>query len=404
MCGDDVGPDQIWELVLYALPPARDEFPPELFFDDDIVWHQQQFGLPGHVATAALVARGSDLYVLNLVSDVVQRIGRRRELKTRIENRFKGWSRLLVHAVLDFALDRGARRVLVANADWTLEHTDKARVVQRPLFDRVYDGSVGAPYRASREGHWWVLDVGANAKFLLRPPVDAVRLSDEPQVCVGHDIERGWGHLDEEPAFAAAIDPETPAFLQGMLEIEAEAGVRATYSILGFLVPQLAGEVRAAGHCVAFHSFDHAGQGDPSAEDQLGQCRSVDYRIKGYRPAQSRLTSELTDANLAFYNFEWLASSPSSLGSDVPVLANGVVRVPILFDDFELHQGMAYDDWEARALATVAGAHTATFSLHDCYGPTWLAEYPELLRKVADHGRVRTLDEVAADLLLSHAV
>lgn len=404
MCGDDVGPDQVWELVLYALPPARDEFPPDLFFDDDIAWHQQQFGLPGHVATAALVVRGTDVYVANLVSDVVQRIGRRRDLKTRIENRFKGWSRLLVHAALDFALDLGARRVLVADADWALEHTDKARVVQRPLFDRVYDGSVGAPYRAVREGHWWILDVRANAEFQLRPPVDELRLSDEPQVCVSHDIERGWGHLDDEPAFAAAIDPETPVFLRRMLEVEAEAGVRATYSILGFLVPQLAGEVRAAGHCVAFHSFDHAGPGDPSAEHQLGPCRSIDYRIKGYRPAQSRLTSELSDANLAFHNFEWLASSRYSLRSDVPRLANGVVRVPIMFDDFDLHCGMAYDEWEAAALVTIAGAHIAVFSLHDCYGPTWLADYPELLRKVADRGRLRTLDEVAADVLLSHAV
>jgi hypothetical protein len=249
-----------------------------------------------------------------------------------------------------------------------------------------------------------VLGVAGNAEFLLRPPVDSLRLADDPQVCVAHDIERGWGHVDDEPGFAAAIDPQTPGFLARMLEIEAAAGVRATYSILGFLVPELADAVRGGGHCVAFHSFDHAGVGDPAAEHQLGPCREVDYRIKGYRPAQSRLTAELTDANLAFHNFEWMASSRASLRCETPVLTNGVVRFPILFDDFDLHRGVAYDDWEADALATIGAAHTATFSLHDCYGPTWLEQYPDLLRKVADHGRLRTLDEVAADVLLAHAV
>ena len=102
MCGD-VHPDQLWELVLYALPPALDGLPDELFFDDDIVWHQQQFGLPGQIASINLVERGEDIYAMVLVSDVVQRIGRRRAYKTWIENRFAGWHRLLVHAALEFA-------------------------------------------------------------------------------------------------------------------------------------------------------------------------------------------------------------------------------------------------------------------------------------------------------------
>jgi peptidoglycan/xylan/chitin deacetylase (PgdA/CDA1 family) len=404
MCASDASPEQLWELVLYALPPVLDEFPAELFFDDDIVWHQQQFGLAGQVATAALVERGSDLYLLNLLSDVVQRIGRRRELKTRVENRFKGWSRLLVNAVLDFALDRGARRVLVASADWALLHTDRARAVQRPLFDRVYDGSVGAPYRAAREGQWWVLDVATNADAVLRAPVGALRRSDEPQICVCHDIERGWGHLDDDPAFAAAIDVDAPAHLAQMLEIEAAAGVRATYSIVGFLIPELGEQVRSAGHTVAFHSFDHAGPGDPDAEHQLGACREIDYRIKGYRPAQSHLTRELTDANLAFHNFEWLASSQHSLGTTTPALVNGVVRIPLLFDDFDLHHGAAYGEWEAAGLRAIEETRGAAFSLHDCYGATWLDHYPALLRRVGDLGRFRTLDDVAAEVLLARAV
>jgi hypothetical protein len=404
MCGGDAGPADLWELVLYALPPARDEFPADVYNDSDVVWHQQQFGLPGHVATAALVRRGADLLVLNLVSDLVQRIGRRRELKTRIENRFDGWARLLVHAALDFALDMGATRVLVASADWALAHTDPARTVQRPLFDRVYDRSHGPPFRAVREEQWWVLDVAANADVLVRPSPGLLPLSDEPQICVCHDIERGWGHVDDDPGFAAAIDAEAPAHLARMLDVEFDLGVRATYCVVGFLIDEVAGDLRSAGHCVAFHSFDHAGPGEPGAEDQLRQCRQVDYRIKGYRPARSRMTAELSDANLALHNFEWLASSRHSLGLEHPDLADAVVHIPILFDDFALHNHAPYGDWEAAALRTIARPTTAAFSLHDCYGQHWLPDYPSFLRRVSERGRFRTLDEVAADVLLRHAV
>ena len=52
----------------------------------------------------------------------------------------------------------------------------------------------------------------------------------------------------------------------------------------------------------------------PVPKSSSVRVATIDYRIKGYRPAQSRITAELTDANLAFHNFEWLASSRYSLG------------------------------------------------------------------------------------------
>jgi len=39
--------DQLWEIVIYADSPVIDEFPQALFFDDDVIWHQQQFGKSG---------------------------------------------------------------------------------------------------------------------------------------------------------------------------------------------------------------------------------------------------------------------------------------------------------------------------------------------------------------------
>ena len=340
---------------------------------------------------------------LNLVSDVVQRIGRRREFKTRIENRFKGWARLLVHASIGFALDRGLSRVFVARADWALQHTDPARTVGRDLFDRIYEHSVGPPFRALPGDRWWVLDVATNESAVLRADARRFPATSGPYLCVCHDIERGWGHL-EDPRFAAEADAVAAASLERMLELEAAAGLRATYSVVGFLLPELAETLRDAGHCVAFHSFDHAAPGEPGANDQLRRCREVDYRIKGYRPARSVLGPELTDENLAFHNFEWLASSRYSLGGAGLGFASGIARLPLLFDDFDLHQGLDYDVWERTALETLRGAEFAAFSLHDCYAPTWLSRYRVLLEKVKEIGEARTLDAVAADLLLAQAV
>jgi hypothetical protein len=189
-----------------------------------------------------------------------------------------------------------------------------------------------------------------------------------------------------------------------MLDVEAACGVRATYSVVGFLVPDLHETIAGGGHCIAFHSFDHAGPGEDGSDDQLRRCRDVDYRIKGYRPAQSRLSAELTDTNLAWHNFEWLASSRHALGLDEPILGEAVVRVPILFDDFPLHNGLRYDEWEAAGVAALRDRTTAVFSLHDCYGSRWLDGYEQLLRRVGDLGRLRTLDEVAAGVVLAASV
>ena len=60
MCGEG-DPHKHWEVVLYAISPVIDEFPEELFFDDDIIWHQQQFGNIGHVAFAYIVVNEGNL-------------------------------------------------------------------------------------------------------------------------------------------------------------------------------------------------------------------------------------------------------------------------------------------------------------------------------------------------------
>ena len=48
-------PSRLRELVLYALPPVSGEIPADIYYDDDLQWHQQQFGLPAQVAAANIV-------------------------------------------------------------------------------------------------------------------------------------------------------------------------------------------------------------------------------------------------------------------------------------------------------------------------------------------------------------
>src|SRR5262249_59930516 len=71
-------------------------------------------------------------------------------------------------------------------------------------------------------------------------------------------------------------------------------------------------------------------------ERQLACCRTLDYRIKGYRPPRSRIGPGLCDRNLVFYNFEWLASGSHSIGTDSPRMEDGVVKLTMRFDAFAL--------------------------------------------------------------------
>jgi hypothetical protein len=401
MCGVE-DPGAIFELVLYAAPERLAGLPAELFFDDDIVWHQQQFGVPGQVASANIVVAGDTVHAMGYVSDLVQRIGRRREHKTQIEARFGGWRAMLLNAVLDFAAERGARTVRSATAALALRHTDPARDVQSEMFERVYDRAVERLLPARRAGDWWEIDMRAARERIVRlEHRDEARSVPERVICVYHDTERGRGHDDVDPAFAAAADRDGPAALESMLDIEARTGTRATYCVLGELLDEVRGPIEAGGHSVAFHSFDHRIE----REDQLRRCRQVDYRIKGYRPPRSQITPELSDRNLLWHNFEWLANAARPLGTTEPVLRAGVVRLPVTSDDFGLHTGaVSYDDWEAELLAHARAHPFTAIGLHDCYAPTWIERYPALLERLGEAGELWTLDQVAAEVTLASAL
>lgn len=401
MCGVD-DPAQLGQLLLFGLPDATAGLPEDLFFDDEIVWHQQQLGLPGQVAHANLVLTGDDLRVTVFQSDLVQRISRRRPLKTVVEKRFKGWAHLMLNAVLDHALDLGVRTVHWPTSAFVMRQGDASRQLQPELFERVYDATPRVCYDPASSSDWWRLDVRDVVERVVRLDRHVSPLPAGKTICVVHDIERGLGHLRSEPAFVAEAERVSPGALDRMLAAEAAACVRATYGVVGRLLDEVRDPIEAAGHTLAFHSFEHDERMEPARD--MRRCRGVDYRLKGYRPLQPGIPAELEDRTLVRNNFEWVAASSVVLGTDRARTENRVVKIPIHLDDVALHTGeMDYDRWEKRLLGLVDRLDLVVVGLHDCYGAAWLDRYDRLLERLATGGELLTCDDVAAREILAAA-
>jgi hypothetical protein len=380
---DRADPAAIWELVLYADAAGTSEFPVDLFFDDEVVWHRQQFGRPGQVATATIILDGKTVSAITYLSDLVQRISRRREHKTRIEKRFEGWRQMLLNGVLAFARAHGAEQIRTPSAALARRHTDVARLPQLGLFERIYDRTVTEFLPARRDGDWWIVDRGDFSDRVVMPERRAEAYPRRKTICICHDLERSRGRALEE-----------------MRRIEAELGVRATYFVFGSQMSEVRTELEADGHAVAFHSFDDR----PDREDQLHRCREVDYRIKGYRPRKSKFTVELSDRDLLWHNFEWVAGAPRAIDSQSPQMRTGLVRLPIACDDYPPDgRVLSWDEWERRALSRIAEAEFTAVSLPDRYGPCWLPRYRRFLDQAEELGELRTLEDVAAEVTLSSA-
>ena len=395
--------NNIYEIILYADSPVIDEFPRELFFDNDLVWHQQQFGIPGQIATANLLVAGSSVYTMVHISDLVQRISRNREHKTRIENRFKGWHHLLLNAILNFAQERNLKTVYSCNSELALKNTDPKRTVQQELFERVYDRNLHELFHVEAHGSWWSVDVAANRDKIISAEIQEEELLNQKTICLCHDVEEGFGHTEADPAFATFAHRESPANLDRMLEKEKKLNVKATYNVLGNFFNRVREKIERDGHCLAFHSYDHGF--DETKPVQLQLCRSIDYRIKGYRPPQSKITQGLSDEHLTFHNFEWLASSIRSLGGlQKPKMVNRLVKLPVQFDDFAMYkEGTSYQDWERGAIERISSEDISIFCLHDCYAHFWLPHYESFLEKISRLGKLTTLNEIAAAITLSNS-
>ena len=378
------------------------QLPDALFTDPDINWHNQQFGQKGLIAAAGVWVRDSRATITLIQSDVCQQLYRHEELrrscKTRVEIRFKYWYRFLLNAVLDACLDADIATLYSPTGRQIISHIRKC--IKPDLFMRIYDSPKHA-YQCRRildgETEYWEIPIKPNTPRIarLRTAKCGVPSEDERRkICIFHDIEE-----NVDTAISAI---ECRNNLERILRIEKEFGIRATYCILGRLFHRTRNLVIDYNprHAIGFHSMDH----DLANQNQLAQCREVDLRVRGYRPPQSRITNELSYENLAYHNFEWLASSSYSFGHDDCVLQNGIVKIPIHDDDYSLFTGRKdYVQWESELLDRARLYPLFGFGLHECYAGKWLDYYPDLLAKLALLGKFVTADEVCDEMYLQAA-
>jgi hypothetical protein len=284
-----------------------------------------------------------------------------------------------------------------------LRPTDPKRNPGRELFERIYDRNVNSLFHTRKDGNWWKLDLDENRNKIVLPEIRSEENSISKIICICHDVEKGFGHTDVDPEFADFAHTTAADNLAAILAVERDSGVKATYNVLGRMFQEVEQQIRTDGHCIAFHSFDHGF--DESEPHQLIECRKIDYRIKGYRPPQSKITKGLSDSHLAFHNFEWLASSTFSLGFSQPQASNRIVKIPIFFDDFHLYRGtQTYQDWEGFALKTIQENDFVAFSLHDCYAKFWLSNYQTFLEKIVNMAELKTMNQIASDVFLGNSV
>ena len=396
---ENIAAGSLWQINLYS--NWIDDFPPEVFRDVTVNWHQQQFGRPGLIAAAGLFVDGRNAYVSLLQSDLCQQIFRQPYLRqvcaSRINNRFRYWHKILFNSVLDFTVAHDIEYVFTPTAAQITRTTRKQ--IDDALFRQIYDYPSTSYIARRREvgaAEYWEVPISDNMGRIVQLEVRIETGREEhrrPIVCVYHDIEEDVDtHVSREACRSALVR---------MLEIERQQEANVTYNILGNIFRRVAPLVASAGeHSITFHSYNHR------LDDlqQLRRVREVDLQVKGYRPPRSVITAELTDYSLGYYNFEWLMSSESSLGFELPRLENGIVKIPVHLDDYPLATGAeTYGHWFDRALKAIKVNGFVAIGLHDCYSQCWLENYRSFLDSLKSSGELQTCNQVLNDVYLTDA-
>jgi hypothetical protein len=258
------------------------------------------------------------------------------------------------------------------------------------LFYRIYDG-VAARYNCERvalaNGEYWLIPVRRNLdRIVPLESASSAPLRERPRtvVCISHDIE--------EDVDTPVTVEECRAALDRMLTIEKSRGIRATYNLLGSLFHEKAQAIRAFdNHSIAFHSYNH----DLEDQTQLPKTRSIDLRVKGYRPPRGIITSELTDDALVLFDYEWLMSGAARFGFSDVRLTRGLVKIPVHIDDYLLHaKGFTFEQWLSRLQTIIADNRVVTLGLHDCYAKHWIDRYAAFLDHLGSIADFWTADDV----------
>lgn len=202
----------------------------------------------------------------------------------------KGWNHMLLNGILNFAVERNLKRILVPTAELVVSMTDPKRrqTLNRELFDRIYDHHVCAYFRAERAGLWWVVDEPQHRDRLVEPVKDQVGSPAKSKtICIYHDVERGIGHAGIDPQLEAYANANASQALEDMLSVERRVGIRATYSAVGLFLPDVRASIAKDGHCIAFHTFDHRiGAGFAHRFGQFLESRALGGRRRYARVMQ----------------------------------------------------------------------------------------------------------------------
>lgn len=462
-------PNSLWELILYAWGDIIDEFPEDLFFDNDIIWHQEHFGKPGQIAAANLIIDGDKLYSLDRISDLVQRIYIRKKYRTRINSCFRHWHHMLLNSILNFAVENNLTCIYSPSADFLIENFYNGGMkpkVDRRLFDRIYDRDVKMHFDVDQKDGMWTIDVRKNRHKLIMPEKrETIVKNDKKTICVFHDIERGPGNIEVGPVLAESADIDASKTLKNILRIEKELNVKTTYNVVGSFLNEVRASIEKDGHCIAFYSYNHQISRQPVTDymcdeaailaliskigykatfcinlargllsltpfnyqqssdiykkvvdkvrkqlslppiiNQFAACRSVDWRIKGYRHYQPKITSEVSDNDLCYYNFEWIAVDEKTLGAK-PILQNRVVKIPVFCDDYEMYKhNLPYEAWEYKVIERIKQSNFTAIGLHDSNANYWLSHYENFLNKIISMGQLKTFNEVADQVFWNNAI
>lgn len=384
-----------YQINLYTREPER--FPILLFTDPNINWHGQHYGRTGLVAAAGIfVSKDMCAFVTTLQSDLCQQLYRNpilsRKCKTQVDTRYGMWYRLLVNAIVDFCFDSAIVDLYIPTATTVLNRLQNN--TSPGIFTRIYDDAARWLIYSFQlfHGHeYFRVNIRSNVNQIV-PLISSENMhrKEIAGLCIFHDIESS---VDTN-----VTKEDCSAWLQKMLEVEAEHKLSLTYSVVGNQICDIKPHLdKYLVESVAFHSYDHR----INSTNQLKMVRRVDHKIRGYRPPQSKITSEITDFNLSMFNFEWLLSSAGSLNAIDPVLSNYIVKIPVHLDDYQLHTGeLTLSRWMERFHRLLdSGIKLVCVGLHDCYARTWIDHYPKILESTLVRRTMWNCDQIAGALL-----
>ena len=155
--------------------------------------------------------------------------------------------------------------------------------------------------------------------------------------------------------------------LNEAIKIEQKYGVSATYNIVGKLFneePWIIDRVIRAGNEVAFHSFNHQNNWNPSFfHDEVKLCREMSSLPIGYRSPRSQWDRSTINA-LEKYNFVWTAENDKH--GEPYFIRNDLMRLPISQDDWQLYnRKITFKDWRERFSSGIKKKNYYAIGTHD---------------------------------------